>query len=45
MLWLKLQDTIPCSEIRKRIKTVDTIEYTPKQKWRWGQTYSKNEGQ
>ena len=35
MLNLKLQDKIPCSEIRKRTKTIDVIEYTLKQKWRW----------
>ena len=33
---LKLQDKIPCSEIRKkRTKIIDVIEYTLKQKWRW----------
>ena len=31
----KLQDKILCSEIRKRTKTIDVIEYTLKQKWRW----------
>ena len=31
---LKLQDKIPCSEIRKRTKIIDMIEYTLKQKWR-----------
>ena len=41
MLDLKLQDNIPYSEIRKRTKIVDIIEYTLKQKWR----FSKNEGQ
>ena len=35
MLDLKLQDKIPCSEIRKRTKITDIIEYTLKQKWRW----------
>ena len=35
MLGLKVQDKIPCSEIRKRTKIVDIIEYTLKQKWRW----------
>ena len=30
-----MQDKIPCSEIRNRTKIVDTIECTPKQKWRW----------
>ena len=35
MLGLKLQDKIPCSEIRKRTKIIDIIEYTLKQKWRW----------
>ena len=34
-LSLKLQDKIPCSEIRKRAKIIDIIEYTLKQKWRW----------
>ena len=34
-LGLKLQDKIPCSEIRKRTTIIDTIEYTLKQKWRW----------
>ena len=34
MLDLKLQDKIPCSEIRKRTKIIDT-EYTLKQKWKW----------
>ena len=35
MLNLKLQDQIPCSEIRKRTKIIDIIEYTLKQKWKW----------
>ena len=35
MLGLKLQDTIPCSGIRKRTKIIDIIECTLKQKWRW----------
>ena len=35
MLNLKLQDKIPCSEIRKRAKIIDVIEYTLTQKWRW----------
>ena len=35
MLDLKLQDKIPCSEIRKRTKMNDIIEYTLKQKWKW----------
>ena len=35
MLGLKLQDKILCSEIRKRTKITDIIEYTLKQKWRW----------
>ena len=34
MLNLKLQDKIPCSEIRERTKIIDIIEYTLKQKWR-----------
>ena len=32
---VKLQDKIPCPEIRKRTKIIDIIEYTLKQKWRW----------
>ena len=35
MLGLKLQDKIICSEIRKRTKIIDIIEYTLKQKWTW----------
>ena len=35
MLNLKLQDKIPCSEIRTRTKIIDIIEYTLKSKWRW----------
>ena len=35
MLDLKIQDKIPCSEIRKRTKIIDIIEYTLKQKWKW----------
>ena len=35
MLDQKLQDKIPCSEIRKRTKIIDIIEYTLKQKWKW----------
>ena len=35
MLDLKLQDKIPCSEIRKRTKIIDIIECTLKQKWKW----------
>ena len=35
MLDLKLEDKIPCSEIRKRTKIIDIIEYTLKQKWKW----------
>ena len=35
ILDLKLQDKIPCSEIRKRTKVTDIIEYTLKQKWKW----------
>ena len=35
LLGLKLQDKIPCSEIRKRTKIIDIIEYTLKQKWKW----------
>ena len=31
MLELKLQDKIPCSEVRKRIKISDIMEYTLKQ--------------
>ena len=35
MLDLKLQDKIPWSEIRKRTKITDVIEYTLKQNWKW----------
>ena len=42
---LKLQDKMPCSEIRKRTKITDIIEYSLKQKWRWAGHNSKNEGQ
>ena len=35
ILNIKLQDKILCSEIRKRTKIIDIIEYTLKQKWRW----------
>ena len=35
MLDLKLKDKIPCSEIRKRTKIIDIIEYKLKQKWKW----------
>ena len=40
-LGLKLQDKIPCSEIRKRAKITDIVEYTLKQKVKKGRTYSK----
>ena len=42
MLNVKLQDQIPCSEVEKRPKIIDIIEYT---KLEMGQAYSKNEGQ
>ena len=32
MLGLRLQDKVPCSEIRKRTKITDIIEYTLKTK-------------
>ena len=35
MLDLKLKDKIPCSEIRKRTKIIDVIEYILKRKWKW----------
>ena len=35
ILSLKLQDEIPCSEIRKSTKIIDITEYTLKPKWRW----------
>ena len=35
MLDLKLKDKTPCSEISKRTKIIDIIEYTLKQKWKW----------
>ena len=34
MLGLNLQGKIPCSEIRKRTKIINVVEYTLKQKWR-----------
>ena len=43
MLDLKLQDKIPCSEIRKRTKIFDIIEYKLKQKWRWAGRIAKME--
>ena len=35
MLGLKVQDKIPCLEIRKATKVIDIIEHTLKQNWRW----------
>ena len=35
MLDLKLKDKMPCSEIRKRTKIIDIIEYTMKPKWKF----------
>ena len=35
MLNLELQDKMPCSEVKKRTKVIDIIEYTLKQKWKW----------
>ena len=35
MLDLNIQDKIPCSEIWKRTKIIDIIEYTQKQKRKW----------
>ena len=35
MLDLKLQDKMSFSEIRKRTKIIDIIEYTLKHKWKW----------
>ena len=35
MLNLKLQDEVPCREIRKRKNITDIIEYTLNQKWKW----------
>ena len=35
IMWMLLNDKIPSSEIRKRTKITDIIEYTLKQKWRW----------
>ena len=34
VLILKLQDKVPCSEIRKRTKVIDAIEHALKQKWK-----------
>ena len=44
MLDLKLEDKIPCSEIRKRTKVIDIIEYT-QTKVEMGRSYSKIKGQ
>ena len=44
MLDLKLKDKIPCSEIRKRTKIIDIIEYT-QTKVEMGRSYSKIKGQ
>ena len=44
MLDLKLKDKLPCSEIRKRTKITDIIEYTLK-KMEMGRSYSKIKGQ
>ena len=41
MFSLKLQEKIPCSEIRKRTKIIDIIEYTLKQKWTWSGNIGK----
>ena len=41
MLDLKLQDKMPCSEIRKRTKIISIIEYTLKQKWKWAGQIAK----
>ena len=35
MLNLKLHDKIPCSEIGKRTKIIDIIDYTLKHNWKW----------
>ena len=45
MLDLKLKDKIPCSEIRKRTKIIDIIEYTLKQKWKWAGHIARLKGQ
>ena len=45
MLGLKLQDKIPCSEIRKRTKKTDIIEYTLKQKSRWARHIARMKDQ
>ena len=45
MLNLKLQDKIPCSEIRKRAKTIDNYRTHTETKVETGWTYSKNKGQ
>ena len=44
MLDLKLQDKIPCSEIRKRTKVTDINEYTLKQTRRWAGHISRMKG-
>ena len=45
MLGLKLQDKIPCSEIRKRTKIIGHYRIHTETKVEMGRTYSKNEGQ
>ena len=35
MLDLKLQDMIPCPEIRERTRIIDVTDDTLKQKWKW----------
>ena len=37
----KLQGKAPCSEIRKRTKIIDIVEYTLKQKWKWARHLAK----
>ena len=45
MLDLKLQDKMPCSEIRKRTKIIDIYRIHTQTKVEMGRTCSKNEGQ
>ena len=44
MLGLKLQDKIPCSEMRKITNIIDIIEYKLKQKKRWARHTARIKG-
>ncbi|GFN92895.1 endonuclease-reverse transcriptase [Plakobranchus ocellatus] len=43
MLKIKLKDSIPTIEIRKKAQVIDVVQYIQRQKWRWaGQTAREN---